>query len=65
MFVDILLAKAFLSFAVCLVVRHNLCGNSIPWKFFLFILNVIPVLFFAADFNLFYYVFVSLTLASW
>ena len=60
---DISLAKTFLFFVVCLVFRNNLCGNSSYAKFFLFNLNVAPVLFFAADFNLFNCVFFSLTLS--
>ena len=64
MSVDILIAKAFLILVVCLVVRNNSCDNSSSSKFFLFNVNIVPVLFFAADFNLFNYVFVSLTLAS-
>ena len=36
----------------------------ILWQFFIDILNVIPFLFFAADFNLFNCVFVSLAVAS-
>ena len=62
--VDIFLAKAFLLLLFRLDFRNNSCGNSLSWKFFLDVLNVIPVLFFATDFNLFNYVFVSLTLAS-
>ena len=57
-----LLAKPFLILVVCLVVRNNSCGNSSPSKFFLFHVNVVPVLFFATDFNLLNHVFVSLTL---
>ena len=53
MSVNILLAKAFLILVVCLVVKNNSCGNSSPSKFFLFNLNIVPVLFFAADLNLF------------
>ena len=52
-FVNILLAKAFLILVVCLAVKDNSCGNSSYSKFFLFILNIVPVLFFAADFNSF------------
>ena len=65
MFVDILLAMAFLVLVVCLVVKNNSCGYSSSWKFFLFDLNIILLLFFAEDFNLFNCVFVTLTLASW
>ena len=62
--VDILLAKTFLVLVVCLVVRNNSCDNSSSSRFFLYNYNVVPVLFFAADFNLFNCVFVGLTLAS-
>ena len=41
--VEILLAMAFLILVVCLVVRNNSCDNSSSWKFFLFILNIVPV----------------------
>ena len=64
-YVDILFAKTFLILVVFLAVRDHSCGNFSSSKFLLFRLNVAPVLFFAADFNLFNYVFVSLTLASW
>ena len=50
---------AFLNFFVSLVAKNNSCGSSLPSKFFLFSLNVVPVLFFAAEFNLFDFVFVS------
>ena len=63
--VDVLLAKAFLNLIVCLNVRNNSCGNSSSSKFFLFNLNIVPALSFAADYNLFNCVFVSLTLSSW
>ena len=62
-FTSILLAKAFLFVVFCLVVKNNSWWKSSSWKFFLVILNVVPLLFFAADFNLFSCVFVSLTLA--
>ena len=62
--VDILLVMVFLILVVCLVVRNNSCGNYSTSKFSLFTLNIVPVLVFAADFNLFNYVFVSLTLYS-
>ena len=55
---------AFLILVVCLVVKSNSCGNSSSSNFFLLVLNIVPVLFFAADFDLFNCVFVSLTLAS-
>ena len=60
-----MLAKAFLILTDCLVVRNNSCVNASSWEFFLFILTIGPVLFFAEDFNLFYCVFFSLTLTSW
>ena len=53
--VDILLEKAFLILVVSLVARNNSCGNSSSSKFFLFSLNIVPVLVFAADFNLIVY----------
>ena len=46
-----LFAKAVLIFDVCFVVRNNSCGNSSSSKFFLFNLNIVAALFFAADFN--------------
>ena len=55
---------AFLILVVYLVVKSNSCGNSSSSNFFLLVLNIVPVLFFAADFDLFNCVFVSLTLAS-
>ena len=61
--VDILLANAVLVLVVCLVVSNNSHGNYSSSKFFSFNINTVPVLIFAADFNLFNYVFVSLTLA--
>ena len=63
--VDIFLAKAFLILVVCLVVRNNSCGNSASSKFFLFNLNIVPLLFLAAVYNLFNCLFVSLTLTPW
>ena len=60
---EILLAKAFLILVVYLV-RKESWGNSSFSKFSLFILNTVPVLFFAADFNLLNHVFVILTLTS-
>ena len=64
--VDMLLAKAFLILVISLVVRNNSCGNPLSSKFFLFILNILSVLFSATDFDLLKYcVFVSLILASW
>ena len=60
-----LLMKAFLILVFSRVVRNNSRGNnSSTWKFSFIILNVVPVLFFAADFNLFSYALVSLTLDS-
>ena len=61
----IMLAKAFLILVVCLTVGNNSCGNSSSSKFSLLILYIVFVLFFAGDFNLFNWVFVSLTLDSW
>ena len=63
--VNIFLAKGFLILVVCLAARNNSCGNSSSWTFFLFILNIVPVPYFASDFNLFNCVSLSLTLASW
>ena len=63
--VDKFLAKAFLIFVVCLFVRNNSCGNSSSSKFFLFNLNIVPVLLFAADFYLLDCAFVNFSLASW
>ena len=65
MSVYILLAKVLLTLIVCLVVRNTLCGKFSSWKSFLFILNIVPVLFFAAEFNFFSSVFSSLILTSW
>ena len=50
--VEILLAKAFLTLVVCLVVTNNSYRNSLSSKFFLFSLNIAPVLFFPAKSNL-------------
>ena len=47
-----MLAKAVHIFVVCLVARNNSCGNSSSSKFFSFNLNIVPVLCFAADFNI-------------
>ena len=47
---EILLAKEFTILVVCLVVRHNACGNSSSSKLFLPNLNIIPVLFFCCRF---------------
>ena len=62
--VDILLAKTFHVFVSCLLVKNNPCGNSSSGIFFLVILNIVPELLFAADFNMFSWLFVSLTLVS-
>ena len=62
--VDIFLAKAFLILVVCLVVRNKSCGNSSSSMFFLFIFNIVHVLFFAGDFNLFNCVSVKLIILS-
>ena len=58
------LVKEFHILVVCLVVRNNSCGSSSSSKFFVFFLNIVSVLFFAADFNLLNYVFVSLAFTS-
>ena len=63
--VEILLGKAFLNFVFYLGDRNNLCGNFLCSKFFLLSLNIVLVLFFAADFKFFNCVSVSLTLTSW
>ena len=57
---------ALLSFISVDVLLTNISfGNSSSWKFFLFGLNIVPVLFFAADFNcVFNCVFLSLTSVS-
>ena len=60
--VDILVAKAFLILVVSLVVWNNSYGNSSSSKFFLFNLNIVPVLYFAAAFTLVNCAFVNLTL---
>lgn len=62
--IGVLLAKAFLIFVFCIVVKNNSWGNSSSKTFFLANINVVPVLFFAAYFILFSCVFTSLTLAS-
>ena len=56
-YVAILLAKGFLVLVVCFVVKNYSCGNSSSLKLFLVDLNVVSVLFFATDFNLFNCVF--------
>ena len=48
-----LFPKAVLIFDAYFVVRKNSCGHSSSSKFFLFNLNNVPALFFAADFNFF------------
>ena len=48
-----LLAKTFHVFVSCLLVKNNPCGNSSSGIFFLVILNIVPELLFAADFNMF------------
>ena len=62
--VEILLAKTFLILVLCLVVRNIFCGNFSSSRFFLFNVNIFPVLFLAADYALFNCVFASLTLTS-
>ena len=59
--VDILLLKAFLSFAFCLVVNNNSCGQLFPLKNFKLILKVVPVLFLTAVFSFFSWVSYNLT----
>ena len=44
-YVNILSAKAFLIFVFCPFVNNKSWGNFTSWKFFLVILNVVPVLF--------------------
>ena len=64
--IDILIGKAFLILLFCPNVTSNSWGNYLTFlvKFFLAIANVVQVLSFAADFNLFSCVFVSLTPTS-
>ena len=57
-----LLTKTFRNYVVCLGVKNNSRGNSSSSKFFLFSLNILPVLLFSADFNLFKFLLVNLTL---
>ena len=57
----ILLLKAFLSFAFCLVVNNNSCGKSFPLNIFKFILRAVPVLFLTAVFSFFSWVSDNLT----
>ena len=59
-----MLAKAVLILVFCHSVRNNSWGNCSSKKFFLVILNIVPVLFFAADLNSFSCVFDSLVFAS-
>ena len=59
-----LLSKVLLILVACLVVRNDSCRNSSSSKFLLFNLNIALVLFYAADFNLFNYVFANLILFS-
>ena len=51
--VDLLLEKAYLILAVCLIVKNNSCCNYSSSTFFLFFLNIALFLSFAADFNFF------------
>ena len=44
----ILLVKAFLILAFCLVVRNNSCGKSSSWEFFLVNLSIL-LFFFPTD----------------
>ena len=61
--IEILLAIAFHVIINCLVVTNNSCHTSSSSTFFIFNLNIAPFLFFAADFDLFRCVFVTLTLS--
>ena len=65
-YIDILIGEAFLILLFCPNVTSNSWGNYLTFlvKFFLAIANVVQVLSFAADFNLFSCVFVSLTPTS-
>ena len=65
-YIDILLGKAFLILVFHLNVTSSSLGNYLFFlvKFFLAIANVVQVLFFAADFNFFGCLFVSLSLTS-
>ena len=54
--VEVLMVKAF-----CLIVGSNAWGNSLDWKFSFVIFNAAPGWYFAANFSLFSWIFVSLT----
>ena len=54
--VEVLMLKAF-----CLIVGSNAWGNSLDWKFSFVIFNAAPGWYFAANFSLFSWIFVSLT----
>ena len=60
---EISFSKAFLILVCNLVFRNNSCGISSSWMFFLAILNVALVLFFATVLGWFSCVFVSLIVA--
>ena len=55
----ILLAIYFIVLLYWLVVENNSWGNSLSWKFFFVVVNVVPVWVFTGDFNLFSCIFVS------
>ena len=60
--VNILLAEIFLILVFCLVVKNISWASSSSWRVSFLIVNVIPVLFFAVDFDLSSWLFVSLLL---
>ena len=55
----ILLAIYFIVLLYWLVVENNSWGNSLSWKLFFVVVNVVPVWVFTGDFNLFSCIFVS------
>ena len=55
----ILLAIYFIVLLYWLVVENNSWDNSLSWKFFFVVVNVVPVWVFTGDFNLFSCIFVS------
>ena len=42
---DIILAKVFLIFVFCIAVKNNSWDDSLSWKFFFVVFNVVPALF--------------------
>ena len=56
----IFLAIYFIVLLYWLVVENNSWGNSLSWKFFFVVANVVPVWVFTGDFNLFVYLLVKL-----